>query len=168
MWWQRRSLSIYWYILMFLFSVIDALSRARAPYALVGGYAVALHGAIRGTIDIDLVIRFTERDFKAAERALRTISLEPRLPVTASEVFHYREEYVRNRNLIAWSFVNSDRPSEIVDVILTHDLAKMKVKRLRIQGRMIRLASIEDLIKMKSESARAQDVEDVRALRRLL
>jgi len=153
---------------MFFFSVIESFNLARVPYALVGGYAVALHGAVRGTVDIDLVLRFTERDFKAAERALRKISLEPRLPVTASEVFRYREEYIRNRNLIAWSFVNPTRPSEMVDVILTHDLSKMKVKRLRIQGRLVKLASLEDLIKMKSESARAQDVEDVRALRKLL
>lgn len=153
---------------MFLFSVVEALNLARVPYALVGGYAVALHGAVRGTVDIDLVLRFTERDFKAAERALRKISLEPRLPVTASEVFRYREEYIRNRNLIAWSFVNPARPSEMVDVILTHDLSRMKVKRVRIQSRLIQLLSIQDLIKMKSESARAQDVEDVRALRKLL
>ena len=99
---------------------------------------------------------------------LRKISLEPRLPVTASEVFRYREEYIRNRNLVAWSFVNPARPSELVDVILTHDLSKMKLKRVRIQNRLIKLASIQDLIKMKSGSARAQDVEDVRALRKLL
>jgi len=153
---------------MFLFDVVASLNLSRVPYALAGGYAVALHGAVRGTIDVDLVIRFTERDFKAAERAFRRISLEPRLPVTASQVFRYRKEYVRNRNLIAWSFVNPARPSEMVDVILTHDLARMKVKRVRIQRRLIRLLSIRDLIKMKLRSRRPQDVEDVRALRKLL
>ena len=48
------------------------------------------------------------------------------------------------------------------------DLAKMTVKRVRIEGPLIRLASIEDLIRMKSESGRPQDLEDVKALRRLL
>jgi len=32
--------------------------------------AVALHGAVRGTVDIDLVIRLREADFLRAERAL--------------------------------------------------------------------------------------------------
>jgi len=153
---------------MLLLRLVESLNRARVPYALVGGYAVALHGAVRGTVDIDIVLRFTERDFKGAEKALRRISLEPRLPVTASDLFRYREEYIRNRNLTAWSFVNPARPSELVDVILTHDLSKMKLKRVRIQGRLIRLASIEDLIKMKSECGRPQDLEDVKALRKLL
>lgn len=153
---------------MFLFRVVDALRKARVSYAIVGGYAVALHGAVRGTLDIDISLRFSERDFRAAETAFRAISLQPRLPVTASEVFHYRSEYIRNRNLTAWSFVNPAQPSELVDVILTHDLSKMRVKSVRIRGRQIRIASIEDLIEMKSKSGRPQDIEDVKALRKLL
>lgn len=152
---------------MFLLSVTGALSAARVPYALVGGYAVALHGAVRGTVDIDLVLRFSERDFRAAERAFAGISLRPRLPVSSAEIFRFREEYVRNRNLTAWTFVNPSHPSEIVDVVLTHDLARMKIKRVRVQGRLIRIASIEDLIRMKAASGRPQDIEDVKALRRL-
>ncbi len=152
---------------MLLLRVARAFDRTRVPYALVGGYAVALHGAVRGTVDIDLVIRLRETDFLRAERALISLGLHPRLPVTAAEVFRYREEYIRNRSLTAWSFVNPALPSEIVDVILTEDLAKMKVRRIKVGGRTVRVASIEDLIRMKRSSGRPQDLEDVEALRRL-
>lgn len=152
---------------MLLLSVARALDRTRVPYALVGGYAVALHGAVRGTVDVDLVIRLRESDFVRAERALKTLGLQSRLPVTASEVFRYREEYIRNRNLTAWSFVNPVLPSEIVDVILTEDLAKMSVKKVKVGGQTVRVASIEDLVRMKRASGRPQDLEDVEALRRL-
>ena len=152
---------------MLLLRVARAFDRNRVPYALVGGYAVALHGAVRGTVDVDLVIRLRESDFLRAERALMSLGLHPRLPVTASEIFRYREEYIRNRNLTAWSFVNPALPSEIVDVILTEDLAKMKVRRIKVRGRTVRVASIEDLIRMKRSSGRPQDLEDVGALRRL-
>ncbi len=152
---------------MLLIRVTQALDRARVNYAVVGGYAVALHGAVRGTLDIDLALRFSEKQFEAAERAFRSLSLEPRLPVTASEVFRFREEYIRNRNLSAWTFVNPGRPSEIVDVILTHDLSAMTVERVRVQDKFVKLASIDDLIRMKTECGRPQDLEDVRALRRL-
>ena len=145
----------------------EVLDRARVAYAIVGGYAVALHGAVRGTLDIDLVLRFDEKQFEAAERAFCSIGLEPRLPVTASEVFRFREEYVRNRNMTAWTFVNPARPSEIVDVILTSDLRDMRVRRVKIQGKSVKLASIDDLIRMKTESNRPQDVEDVKALKKL-
>ena len=152
---------------MLLLRVARTFDRTRVPYALVGGYAVALHGAVRGTVDVDLVIRLRESDFLRAERALLSLGLHPRLPVTASEIFRYREEYIRNRNLTAWSFVNPALPSEIVDVILTEDLAKMKVRRIKVRGRTVRVASIEDLIRMKRSSGRPQDLEDVGALRRL-
>jgi hypothetical protein len=152
---------------MFLLRVIEALRSARVAHALVGGYAVALHGAVRGTVDIDIVLRFGEQQFVAAEQALAGIGLRPRLPVTAVEVFRFREEYIRNRNLRAWTFVNPDKPSEIVDVILTHDLGKMKVVRKRVQGTMVPLVSIDDLLAMKRRTGRPQDVEDAKALEKL-
>jgi hypothetical protein len=154
-------------IYMFLLRVIEALRRSRVSYALAGGYAVALHGAVRGTVDVDLLIRHTEGVFVRAEKALLTLGLQPRLPVTAREVFRFREEYVRNRNLLAWSFVHPGRPSELVDILLTEDLGRVKVKKVRSQGRTIRIVSLEDLIRMKSATGRPQDIEDVKALRRL-
>jgi hypothetical protein len=153
---------------MLLLRLTEALARSRVPYALVGGYAVALHGAVRGTVDIDIVIRWKERDFQSVEQALNALGLVSRLPVTAREVFRFREEYVRNRNMTAWTFVNPSRPSEIVDVILTEDLKGMGLRRVRFQGKVLRLASIEDLIRMKEKSGRPQDQEDIKALRSLM
>jgi len=152
---------------MLLLRVARAFDRTRVPYALVGGYAVALHGAVRGTVDVDLVIRLREGDFVRAERALKSLGLQPRLPVTAAEVFRYREEYIRNRNLTAWSFVNPALPSELVDVIITEDLARMKVRKIKVGRQTVRVASIEDLVRMKRASGRPQDLEDIEALRRL-
>ena len=153
---------------MLLLRVARAFDRARLPYALVGGFAVALHGAVRGTVDVDLVIRHREADFLRTEKTLYALGLQSRLPVIASEVFRFREEYVRNRNLRAWTFVNPSLPSEIVDVILTEDLADMDVKKVTIQNQIVRVVSIADLIRMKQGTGRPQDREDVKALKRLM
>ncbi len=152
---------------MFLLRIAQALEGAKVSYALVGGFAVALHGAVRGTLDVDLILRFSEKQFVAAEQALQSIGLKPRLPVTAADVFRFREEYIKNRNLHAWSFVNPDRPSEIVDVILTENLADVKVRRMKVRGQAVRVVSVVDLIRMKEASARPQDLEDAKALRDL-
>ena len=152
---------------MLLLRVTRAFAKARVRYALVGGYAVALHGAIRGTMDIDLVIRFEEKTSLAAERALRSIGLEPRLPVTAQEVFRFRDEYIVNRNLMAWSFANPSLPSELVDIVLTHDLDELDTKTVRVDGSQVRIVALDDLIAIKVKSGRPQDREDVRALRAL-
>src|SRR5688572_7526910 len=111
----------YWYILiytMFLLKVWDRMMDERVSCALAGGFAVALHGAVRGTLDIDLVLKATAGNFAAAERALRSLGLESRLPVNAAEVFAFRKEYIEKRNLIAWSFLNPRDATEIVDLLL--------------------------------------------------
>jgi len=152
---------------MFLLRITGALDGARVAYALVGGFAVALHGAVRGTLDVDLVIRGREQDFLKAEAALNGLGLKSRLPVTASEVFRFRDEYIRNRSMTAWTFVNPSLPSEVADILLTEDLARMKVTKIKVPGGTVPVASIQDLIRMKQRSGRPQDLEDIKALRSL-
>ena len=114
---------------MFFGNVIRALNQHRVQYRLVGGYAVALHGAVRGTVDIDFVISLDQGSYRKTEKALNSIGLKSRLPISADEVFNFREEYIKNRNLIAWSFVNPENPLEIVDIIITEDAKKMNSGR---------------------------------------
>lgn len=39
-------------------------------YAVVGGHAVALHGAVRGTVDVDIALTWTKKSLEEAERVL--------------------------------------------------------------------------------------------------
>jgi len=149
---------------MFILDLCKALKKEKIQYAIVGGYAVALHGAVRGTIDIDLVISLDEKSFIKTEELLKGLGLQPRLPVSAKQVFQFREEYIQNRHLIAWSFHDVNRPIKQVDIIITHDFKKMKAAVIELHGVKISVASIESLIEMKKKSARPQDLEDVKSL----
>ena len=149
---------------MLIDNVIQALNQHKVQYALVGGYAVALHGAVRGTVDIDFVIALNQRSFRQTEKALNSIGLKSRLPIVADEAFNFREEYIKNRNLIAWSFNNPDNPLEIVDIIITEDAKQIKSVTKTFNGTKIKIAAIDDLIKMKKKSGRKQDIEDIKAL----
>ncbi len=102
--------------------ICATLSRARVRYAIVGGHAVALHGAVRGTVDIDVVLLWNRKTVVAAEKALNEIGLVSRLPISANDVFDFRKEFIENLNLIAWNFYNPDDLSEQVDIIITYDL----------------------------------------------
>ncbi len=152
---------------MFLLRVLKALKARKVPHAVAGGYAVALHGAVRGTLDVDVVIRMSERHFRETAKALESLGLASRLPVTATDVYRFRDEYMKNRNMVAWSFLNPDNPAEIVDVLLTHDLDELETETLRFQGQTIPVLSLESLILMKSGTGRDQDKADVKALRLL-
>ena len=152
---------------MFLERVVSCLRQASVRFAIAGGHAVALHGAVRGTLDLDLVLALSRQNLLAAESALNRLGLQSRLPLKAAEVFDFREEYIRNRNLIAWSFVNPADPTEMVDIILTEDLAAMRVDMVPVGGLRLPVLAVDDLIRMKEKSGRPQDVEDIKALRSL-
>lgn len=152
---------------MFLLTLVRALRKARVPYAIVGGYAVALHGAVRGTVDIDIVVGLELDDLKDVETALTGLGLMSRIPVSASDIYAFRDEYIRKRNLVAWSFVNPNNPAETVDIIITQDLRKVKTKQVSIGNLPVRIIAKADLISMKQKSGRPQDLEDIRALKEL-
>lgn len=148
--------------------ICTALNRAGVRYAIVGGHAVALHGAVRGTVDIDVALAWNRKTLVASEKALNEIGLISRLPVSAKDIFDFRKEYIENRNLGAWNFYNPDDLSEQVDIIITYDLKGKRTKRIDLAGGPIQILSLMDLIDMKRQSARPQDVEDVAALETLL
>lgn len=144
--------------------VVAALREEGVSFAIVGGYALALHGAPRGTVDLDLMIKHSQSTFIACERALKKVGLTPRLPVQAKEVYQFRKEYIENRNMIAWSFINPKNPIEIVDIILPYDLADYRTIQKKFGSIHLTVLSLDDLIAMKRKSNRPQDREDVKTL----
>jgi len=151
----------------FLERVCEALNQCGVRYVLVGGYAVSLHGAIRGTLDIDVALRWTKHDLLKAVAALRKIGLVSHLPITALDVFNYRDEYIQNRNLIAWDFHNPDDPSELLDIIINFDAKGKRAVYKQLATTSVPVLNIRDLIDMKEASGRPQDIEDIKALEKL-
>ena len=136
-------------------------------YAVVGGQAVALHGVVRGTIDVDVALRWTRQTVVDAEAALRGMGLESRIPVTAGDVFDLRDyarEYARERHLIAWNFLDPEAPMAEVDIVINYDLAGKNVADIRLSSGLVRVLSRGDLIEMKQRSGRPQDLADADAL----
>jgi len=151
----------------FLNRVCSALADTGVRYAVVGGHAVALHGAVRGTVDVDIVLSWNLKSLRAAEHALTGIGLVSRLPISADDVFQFHDEYVRNRNLIGWNFNNLSNPAEQVDIVITYDLKGKKIGKVDTAGGSVNILNRRELIVMKRASGRPQDLEDVKALERL-
>ena len=152
---------------MFIRKVIQSLNHYNVRYALIGGYAVALHGVVRGTVDIDIIIGLNQPAYENAEAALMAIGLKPRLPLTSAELFQFRQEYIDQRNLKAWSFVNFSNPLEVVDILIIEDLDTVDTVVKRAFGLNITVVTMDALIRLKKRSGRPQDIEDIRALERL-
>lgn len=152
---------------MFIHSVCTAFEQAKVPYAVVGGYAVSLHGAPRGTFDIDFAIRWSLANLEKVEEVLRQLGLVSRIPVDAKTIFTFRDEYVKNKNLIAWNFYNPVKLNEQVAIIINYDLTTATTKTIKTHSGRIVVLGKQDLIAMKKASGRPQDLEDIKSLEQL-
>lgn len=152
---------------MFIHQVCNTLNKAKIPYAIVGGYAVALHGAIRGTLDVDISISWTFENLEKVEKALNEIGLVSLLPLDSKCIFDFRNEYIEKRNLIAWNFYDPKKPSNQVNIIINYNLKGAHTKTISTSSGKIKILSLKNLIAMKKASGRPQDLEDVKALESL-
>ncbi len=150
---------------MFIRQVLEALVREKLPHAVVGGYALALHGIIRTTMDVDLVVKVNRKDLEALESALTRLGLVSRLPLRAKEVAEFRQEYIRDRNLFAWSFIDPLDQTRQVDLVILYDLKEIKTQTIRWNGLQITVADLPSLLKMKLAAGRPQDLLDVEKIR---
>lgn len=153
---------------MFIQNVTQALHQHGVIFAVVGGYAVALHGAVRGTIDLDLALQWNQKNIENAVAAIQSIGLVSRLPLNCKTVFEQRQELINKRNLIAWNFYNPDNLAEQIDLIIDFDLADKAITHIPLRDSFIPVLNKQDLIQMKEKAGRSQDLADVDALRKIL
>src|SRR6266568_752754 len=64
--------------------VLATLSAAKVRYLVVGGVAVVLHGHLRTTAALDLVVALDEGNARRAVEALESMGFRPRAPVPAA------------------------------------------------------------------------------------
>jgi hypothetical protein len=150
---------------MFLLKVAQKFDEYAIPYAVVGGYAVAFHGAVRGTVDVDCIISWELQTLNNVVKAMGDLGLRSLHPIEVNDLFKNKENYIKAKNLIAWSFINYDNPLEQVDIIITHHFDKNEIKQVIVNSQTVNVVSKAHLIKMKEQSGREQDLIDIKSLR---
>lgn len=138
---------------------------------MVGGFAVIMHGHLRATRDLDLVIGLQSENCAKAMAALSGVGLRPRLPVTLADFADpaKREDWTQNRNMLVFQLWDPANPERSVDIFVREPLdfgamlADAVVKEL--DGVPIPVASIRHLLQLKQAAGRPQDIEDMEALR---
>ncbi len=146
---------------MLIYEIHKIFEKYEIPYAVIGGYALAFHQIVRATVDVDLIMKLDLNTFEKAEKALKSIGLQSRIPVNAKDIISFRKEYIENRNLMAWSFVDYQNPIRQVDILITADIKNFKIEKVAVGGLKIPVISLADLLKMKQKSGRPQDLLDI-------
>lgn len=153
--------------------VAAALHEAGVDFVVVGGAAVVLHGHLRATVDIDLALDLATDNVSRAVAALAAAGFRPRLPVPAESFADpaIRDEWVRDRNLIAFAMHDPDDPLREVDLLaittLPYEGLRDRAVRIDLDGVSLPVVGLDDLIEMKRQAGRTQDCADIEALLRL-
>ncbi len=134
--------------------VCDELNRCGVRYVVIGGIACALHGYVRATTDVDILI---EPTLPNATRVLDAVS---RLG------FGFANEWLANEILARPVTVIGDDPQIDIFTIAWTVKYEQAVKRcsvVEVEGVSIPLIGIEDLIETK-RTGRPLDALDLEAL----
>jgi predicted nucleotidyltransferase len=134
--------------------VCQALNEAGARYLVIGGIACILHGYVRATTDIDLLI---ERTSDNAERVLQAL---------ANTGYGFARDWSARELLARPITVIGDDPAVDVFIVawtVNYEHAIGRSVRMEVEGVSIPVIGIDDLIATK-RTGRLQDAADVEAL----
>jgi len=151
-------------------SLLTELSGAGVRYLIVGGVAVVLHGYLRATADLDLVLDLDPHSLSKAVDLLERLGFSPRAPVPirafADDV--ERRRWVTEKNLQVFSLWHSKMPGFEVDLFVEppFDFAEAYARATwaALGSQSVPVVAIEDLIAMKRRAGRTRDQEDIEAL----
>lgn len=154
-------------------AVFSALNARGVRYLIAGGAAVVLHGYVRLTADLDLVVDLAESETRAAVEALLELGLRPRLPVDPLDLADpdIRRQWIDQRGLVGFSFYDPDQPLLEVDLLIDTpmDFGGLweRADTMSLETVDVRVVSLEDLIVMKRSAGRTKDLLDIEELERI-
>lgn len=139
-----------------LLKLCAALNHEAVRYVLIGGFAVILHGFVRGTKDIDLLVDASDENVRALKRALAVFPDNAVAAVADGEVRQYQVVRVADEVVIdlMQAACGIDYPAALAGGVETRT----------VEGVEIPVASKELLIRMK-DTVRPSDAADIAFLR---
>jgi len=155
-------------------TILSALNEAGVRYLVVGGVAVVLHGHLRTTADLDLVVQLQPDNALRAVEALKRLGYRPRPPVDAAGFADAatRQAWIRDKQLKVLSFWSATHPELEIDLFVAEpfdfEAVHRRGLRVRLDHAETTIPSIEDLIALKRTVDRPRDREDIAALEALL
>jgi hypothetical protein len=153
--------------------VLSPFEQAGVRYLIVGGVAVVLHGYLRTTLDLDLVVQLERDNLDRALSALEGLGFQPRVPVPLRSFAdpQIRETWRQEKNMTVFSLWHPEHPGFALDLFVQEpfdfDAVYSRALRVPLQGLEAAVISRDDLVEMKRAAGRTRDLEDIAALQEL-
>jgi hypothetical protein len=146
-----------------LLAVIDALNRHGVEYVLIGGGALNVHGLVRATEDLDLVIAPTANNVESLKSALRSIWSDPEIDRLTAE------DLLGDYPAVRYGPPQGDLYLDILTRLgELADYESIEAEVVDVGGIEIRVATPQSLFRLKRNTVRPIDRADAEALREAL
>ncbi|MEK6770169.1 MAG: nucleotidyl transferase AbiEii/AbiGii toxin family protein [Pseudomonadota bacterium] len=158
---------------MFYLDLFRELEAKKVRYLLVGGLAVNLHGVPRTTMDVDLIVALDHKNLEALIATAQELKLKPVAPVNLRDLADpvKRQEWASQKHMVVFALHATVNQGPTLDILIEPGLdieaALGRAVWRDVQGIQVPLASVSDLIQLKEQSGRAQDLADIEHLRRI-
>jgi hypothetical protein len=155
---------------MFYVELFAALQHEKVRYLVVGGLAVNLHGVQRLTMDVDLVLALDETNIGRFRRAAERLSLEPVQPVSIKDLGDPAKtaSWISEKGMLALALRSPEKTAPTVDVLVKPAIGFEDAYARRVEmsvGELtVAVASIDDIIALKTGTGRLKDRADIEAL----
>lgn len=155
-------------------TIFRELNEVGVDNLVVGGLAVNFHGIPRMTYDIDLMVFFVSDNIRKLVDKLKEWGYRPKVPVDPANLAdeETRNSWIEQKGMRAFNFYSDTLPIGEIDLVIESPIPYTELKnravRVEIQGERVPVVSIQDLITMKLQAGRKQDLSDVEHLRLIL
>jgi hypothetical protein len=155
-----------------LIAITKALNDSGVRYLVVGGIAVIAHGYVRSTKDVDLMIQLNEENLLKALNALGQLGYRPQTPVAFEQfaVPANREKWIAEKQMKVFKLFSDTHRETGIDVFvydpLGFDEAYGRGTFFRLSDNVdVPVCGYNDLVKLKMEAGRPQDLADLEQLK---
>ena len=155
-------------------TIFEELNKDRIDYLLVGGLAVNFHGIPRMTYDIDLMIALESQNIIRLVSKMTGWGYRPRVPVDPRELADKdkRSLWILDKNMKAFTFYSESEAIAEIDLLIDSPISYEELKSRAVvfdlEGVHVPVVSVLDLIEMKMQAGRQQDLSDVEHLKIIL
>ena len=149
--------------------ILSRLHDSHVDFVIVGGVAAALHGSSRVTFDLDIVPSLAPDSWTAAVDLLWSLGARPRIPEPLERIRDVEQvrRWQSDKGMLALNFRAPDGSTE-VDLLVSEsgqfEALRQRAVRVTVDQRTFFVASIDDLIAMKQQAGRPQDLLDIAQL----
>jgi predicted nucleotidyltransferase len=152
--------------------VLREFQKQKVKYILVGGIAVNLHGYMRNTADLDILVKMTDKNLAKVVGILNRRGYHVKQPIDPMSIAdkNTREDWIKNKHMKAFNFYKEDGLKEvdiIIESAISYESARKNVKYIRIDDMALPVIGIRDFISMKKKSGRDLDKLDADVLKRI-